>query len=308
MELHRFKNAPEFYARAEPHWLANEALHNLMLALAKSLVRYPERYSLPPYLVTVETEGKVVAVASQMPPYKLLVSEVGQRAPTQAEETGLSGEEERRLRTRSALEAIALDCQRRQRVLPGVSAPAFEAKIFAELWQEMTGAPCNPSLQLHVRQLERVQPIAKVEGQLRLATFAERQLAIAWQAEFFQEALGIEKPNLNWTVEYQIEEERIYFWTIPAPDGKEMPVSLAVCGRSTPNGATITAVYTPSVYRRKGYATSCVATLSEILLARGYRYCFLFTDVTNPTSNRIYSAIGYEIVGDWDEYTFGRTV
>lgn len=307
MKLHRFQNASEFYDRAEPHWLTNEALHNLMLALAQSLVRYPERYSLRPYLATVEVEGEVIAVASQMPPYKLLVSRVGSCFSTEGASICPSCEEEKRLRTRLALEAIARDFHRRQRLLPGVSAPALEAKLFARIWEEIAGAPCTLGLQLHVRQLERVRPTAKTTGRLRLATAADRQLIMAWQADFFQEALGIEKPNLDWTVEYQLEEERIYLWTVPVLDGSEIAVSLAVCGRSTPNGATITAVYTPPEYRCQGYATSCVATLSELLLARSYRYCFLFTDITNPTSNSIYSAIGYEIVGDWDEYMFGRT-
>jgi predicted GNAT family acetyltransferase len=41
-------------------------------------------------------------------------------------------------------------------------------------------------------------------------------------------------------------------------------------------------------------------------LEEGYRYCFLFTDLANPTSNRIYAAIGYRSVCDVDEYGFGQ--
>ena len=46
-------------------------------------------------------------------------------------------------------------------------------------------------------------------------------------------------------------------------------------------------------------------TLSQLLLNEGYRHCFLFTDLANPTSNKIYKAIGYEQVCDMDEYGFG---
>jgi len=50
-----------------------------------------------------------------------------------------------------------------------------------------------------------------------------------------------------------------------------------------------------------------VAALSEMLLDRGYQFCFLYTDLANPTSNRIYQRIGYEPVCDVIEYRFLST-
>jgi uncharacterized protein len=69
-------------------------------------------------------------------------------------------------------------------------------------------------------------------------------------------------------------------------------------------GVSVSAVYTPPEQRRKGYATACVAALSRRLLASGYDYCALFTDLANPTSNDIYYQIGYRPVADFDEYRF----
>ena len=60
----------------------------------------------------------------------------------------------------------------------------------------------------------------------------------------------------------------------------------------------INLVYTPPEYRRKGYATACVAALSQMLLDRGYQYYFLSTDLANPISNHIYQAIGYQPLGN----------
>ena len=40
--------------------------------------------------------------------------------------------------------------------------------------------------------------------------------------------------------------------------------------------------------------------------AAGRRFGFLFTDLANPTSNRIYQTIGYRPVADADEYRFAR--
>lgn len=41
-----------------------------------------------------------------------------------------------------------------------------------------------------------------------------------------------------------------------------------------------------------------------MLLDRGLRFCFLFTDLANPTSNSIYQRAGYEPVYDVDQYAF----
>ena len=73
---------------------------------------------------------------------------------------------------------------------------------------------------------------------------------------------------------------------------------------STPNGIGINLVYTPPEFRRHGYASACVAALSQYLLNQEHRYCFLFTDLTNPTSNRIYQTLGYQPVGDLRNYWF----
>ncbi|MNP50491.1 FR47-like protein [compost metagenome] len=57
-------------------------------------------------------------------------------------------------------------------------------------------------------------------------------------------------------------------------------------------------VYTPPYERRKGYATSIVAQLSQLALDKGFTRCVLYTDLANPTSNSIYQKIGYTPVCD----------
>jgi predicted GNAT family acetyltransferase len=47
-----------------------------------------------------------------------------------------------------------------------------------------------------------------------------------------------------------------------------------------------------------------VAQLSQRVLDSGRRWCFLFADVENPTSNRIYRQIGYEAVAPMEDYRF----
>jgi uncharacterized protein len=45
--------------------------------------------------------------------------------------------------------------------------------------------------------------------------------------------------------------------------------------------------------------------VSQAQLGAGRRFCFLFTDLANPTSNKIYQQIGYQPVTDVDQYRIG---
>nr|WP_269448573.1 GNAT family N-acetyltransferase [Metabacillus kandeliae] len=75
-------------------------------------------------------------------------------------------------------------------------------------------------------------------------------------------------------------------------------VSIANAARPTRRNITVNFVYTPKDERKQGYATDCVAALSRLLLNRGYQSLTLYTDLDNPTSNKIYTNIGYEPVMD----------
>ena len=86
-------------------------------------------------------------------------------------------------------------------------------------------------------------------------------------------------------------------------DGDE-PVSIAGWGGRTPNGIRIGPVYTPPDRRSRGYGSAVTAAVSASQLAGGRQFCFLYTDLANPTSNRIYMDIGYEPVCDSVDYAF----
>jgi predicted GNAT family acetyltransferase len=57
--------------------------------------------------------------------------------------------------------------------------------------------------------------------------------------------------------------------------------------------------------RGNGYASAVVAALTERELAHPGRRCMLYTDLANPTSNKIYQQIGYRRVGDTVTLAFG---
>jgi len=83
-------------------------------------------------------------------------------------------------------------------------------------------------------------------------------------------------------------------------------VSMASTPRCTGHGAAIGAVFTPLEHRGHGYASACVAALSQRQLDAGREFCCLYTDLANPTSNKIYQAIGYVPVTDSSYYQFAE--
>jgi predicted GNAT family acetyltransferase len=123
-----------------------------------------------------------------------------------------------------------------------------------------------------------------------------------WLYAFQREALGdtdrteLERLTNRWLTS---PGRTLLLWCV---DG--VPVSMAGSTGPTPHGIRIGAVYTPPEYRQRGYASACVAYLSQMMLDSGRKFCFLFTDLSNPTSNHIYQQIGYEPVCDVDNYVF----
>jgi GNAT superfamily N-acetyltransferase len=79
-------------------------------------------------------------------------------------------------------------------------------------------------------------------------------------------------------------------------------VSMAAVVRRTPWSSSIALVYTPPELRGRGFASVTVAELSQRELDAGQAWCSLFTDLANPTSNHIYTEIGYEPACDFRHF------
>ncbi|MFW9877038.1 MAG: GNAT family N-acetyltransferase [Candidatus Thorarchaeota archaeon] len=128
-------------------------------------------------------------------------------------------------------------------------------------------------------------------------------IVLQWGREFMLEALPDRKPDL---VEHSLRRfkddlhERRVFLLLD----NNKPVSMTPKGRESPNSVVFNNVYTRPSLRRKGYAIRCVATLSKCILDEGNKFCFLFTDLSYPTSNCNYQKICYRLIIDIDECQF----
>jgi hypothetical protein len=155
---------------------------------------------------------------------------------------------------------------------------------------------------LIVHKLESINPLPLSEGSIVQASMEDVKLIIDWSINFENDANSSIKSSYNeilTSVVRRIESGNFYKWIC---DGEI--VSIAAIVRQTTNACIIGVVYTPSYYRGKGYATSCVHKLSETVLERGFKYCGLYTDKANPTSNNIYKNIGYVPIEEHSDIEF----
>lgn len=161
-------------------------------------------------------------------------------------------------------------------------------------------ASTDEHTRLHV--LEELAAPARTPGRLRPAVPADVPLALEWFAAFEVDAAeqagrsashGPLEPLDAMMMLRRVEQGRLWFWD----DGDGRTVHLTGANAPAFGVVRIGPVYTPREQRGHGYASAAVAAVSRRLLDRGVRVC-LFTDQANPTSNRIYAALGFRPVVD----------
>ena len=270
-----------FLEAVVPLLLEDEARHNLILGIAGTLRDYPSTYS-EYRLWLVEDGGRLAGAALQTPPFNLVVALPG------ASEAAVLAD---------ALHAEGVE-------LPGVTGAVPEVDAFSRAWEDRTGVRRRQRMAQRIYRLTGLRRVERVPGRPRPATGLDRSLLLAWITAFGDEATAEGTPGR--------ETERIVDQRLSGGVGgftiweDGAPVSVAGWGGTTPNGVRIGPVYTPPEHRRRGYGSAVTAAVSAERLASGRTFCFLYTDVANPTSNKIYTDIGYEPVCDSIDYAFDR--
>jgi predicted GNAT family acetyltransferase len=178
--------------------------------------------------------------------------------------------------------------------LPTAAGPPDVVSAFADRWRSLTGAVPRYTMNQRIYALTELVAPRPTPGHLRVATADDLALVTDWIVAFAADA-AVPAPQgaaMRSQVDQGMAEGRFFLWD----DGG--PVSMAGTARVTKHGAVVSSVYTPPSLRGRGYASSCVAAWSARQLAAGRRFCCLYADLANPTSNGIYQAMGYTPVAD----------
>lgn len=186
---------------------------------------------------------------------------------------------------------------------PGLVGPVVPAELFAKTWAGLTEKKYKIGMQQKIYQLEKVIAPKPASGSISVCNESHQDLITQWVYEFSLESLSHEVNTIERAREFainKIPKGEVYIWT----DEKNIAVSMNSVGRSTKHGISISAVYTPKSFRNRGYASALVAGTSQLMLNQGKKFCMLYTDLSNPTSNKIYRDIGYQEIATSANYIF----
>jgi predicted GNAT family acetyltransferase len=276
-----YTDAGDLLERVRATLEREEAKHSLILGVLSSVADRAYPLEGQAVFASVESGARWSVAAVMTPPFPLILAAAHDDAPPQA------------------YELIARHLREAGHSVSGVTAVPRVAKEFAKNWERLSGQTRNSEMRQRIYQLEGVRLAPRMDGRLRHATASDSALVGGWMGDFEAEATHEDdRERAREMALRRLARREIYLW--------EESEARCMVGRSRPTRHTITvnAVYTPPEFRRRGYATAAVTVLSRALLDEGYRTCVLYTDLANPTSNRIYQRIGYVPVTDSVRYLF----
>ncbi|GAA0580579.1 GNAT family N-acetyltransferase [Kribbella sandramycini] len=178
--------------------------------------------------------------------------------------------------------------------VPGVAGSHPSATRFAARWQQLRGGGADQHMATRLHKLIDLTPLAADAGAPRPMQASEIELVAAWGRDGFPE-LG-DDPR-DWA-EHKFTEGTMWIWAV---DG--VAVSMVGFHRPVFGVCRVGPVYTPPEHRRHGYAGALTSHVTAQILADGNQAC-LYTDLANPTSNKIYHQAGYRPVGDFTVLEF----
>lgn len=266
----RYPGAADFLAAAGEFLLSAESENNVMLGIARELADLHSALETPAYFAAVFRGEQIEGCGFSSVPDRLGI-------------TGMRGDD--------VIGALASDAAMACTEVTSVGGPEPAVVPFAAAFAAATDRQALMGMRQRIHELRAVTaPARPAPGRLRPARESEADVLTPWVGDMLA-LIGDSRPAGDLARE-RITGGYLYVWE----DGR--PVSMAGWTGKTPNGVRVNFVYTPPTQRGRGYATAAVAALSQQLLDQGNRYCCLYTDLANPTSNAIYHRIGYRPICD----------
>ena len=252
----------DFIALHAPALEANEARHNLILGLLERVKGDP---SLDLMFWTLGGPGQC---AIKTPRRGLLLGE-----PSQAQCRDF------------AIATAALE-------YPSVAGPDETAQWFVR-HAEGQGLKFKAGMAQRIHALSAPPKRPNVPGAARRITLDDAGLLMEWSLAFNREAVPEDPVPSREDVERAARQGRHFLWMV---DGQ--PVAMAAIGRHIRNCASIAPVYTPPEFRARGFGGAVTAAVVDQIFAEGHKTACLYTDLSNPSSNRCYAKLGFTPVCD----------
>lgn len=190
---------------------------------------------------------------------------------------------------------LAEFCVEQKMNVTGVVGPAHSSEAFTRFYNRLLTSKSSLCMGQKIYKLEQVsdEVLQSLKGELVQALPEHLDLTTQWFAAFIKEALPHQPTELEAVrkdLQNRISKGLVYLWK----NSQGQLVSMNLVTRPTQNGISVGGVYTSPELRGKGYASCVVAATSKKMLDSGRKFCVLYTDTNNPTSNSIYQKIGYK--------------
>ena len=276
MLFQRYEDFEAFKSNTFEALLENEAQNNLLLGV---MTDGKAKRAADSLMATVVDDGRVIIAAFWSKPLNLLLYEAENSPP-------------------GALELLTREILKLDIDLPGVLTKRGLSQRFADAYRPDSGSILRMSMT--IMRLDKLAEYKKASGFCRVLDERDMYFVPFWERAFSEDCRVqvFSIPENVERIKTRLGKNSHFIWE----DGA--PVSQAVYGRDTPNGAVINWVYTPPNCRGRGYATSVVAELSRDLLDRGKRFCCLFADADNETSCSLYRKLGFYDVCTYEDIQF----
>jgi hypothetical protein len=271
-----YKSAQEFWTEVSPHLLRDEAKNGMQLGLINGF----------------RTDAKdCLLLAARFDGKKCLGTVLGSRylrninvIPSAS--TGTATEELYQAVVKSGIKAN------------GIVGELKVANEFRKLF-ENSGRTITVNMRQGIYRCRKVVPPPVPRGLVfRQADAADAKKIGAWVEDFQLEAVPHDPPVDG----VDFARKRIKAGLIFVIERKGKLLSMAAKARDIGTSCSVNLVFTPKIERKQGYASVVTARLTQHLLKEGRRETTLYTDMSNPTSNRIYQKIGYKFVCDSIHY------
>ncbi|MDJ1474245.1 GNAT family N-acetyltransferase [Bacillus sp. LS15-K4] len=268
IQLHVYEEILNFKEEVTPFLEKNEQENNLILGVLQMVQQ-------PIFMGVAKQEEEIVVVFLQTEEKKQIIVATSEIAE----------------------EDIVELANKLTKVYSNVPGLIGNKKIVQKLAEEISvleNKKTNVVMEQGIYELKRVKKKWNGDGIFRELSSDELPLIEQWIYQFCEDVkLPTTKEEAKQTAYTLITNRRLFGLEV---DGKL--VSVAAKTRPTTNNITVNFVYTPKEARKKGYASSCVAALSQRMLDEGYKTTTLYTDLANPTSNKIYQEVGYEQIAE----------
>lgn len=174
------------------------------------------------------------------------------------------------------------------------------AEFLANDYAERKKVTWKTSMSMEAYQCPKIIFPTNVTGAISMLSLEDVNIISEFFVGFIKDCFGI-----STSIDKQIENAKsyilsgnFYIWK----NGDEIVSMANIAHRSSRHGR-INEVYTPPSQRKRGYAGALVSELSKIIQSEN-RTPMLYTDLSNPASNKAYKNVGFIECGRVNQISF----